>query len=79
MIRNHVRSVHRELLHETGGGKELWQWFALAFWLIVSAPLSWLLTSVVAKIFGLKKTDGDHVLPPEVRFLWPLRLILIAG
>ena len=78
-IRNHVRSIHRELLHETGGGMELWQWFALALWLVVSIPLSWLLTWAVAKIFRLKTADGDHVLPPEIRFLWPLRLILIAG
>lgn len=78
-IRNHVRSVHRELLREVGTGMELWQWIALALWLVVSIPVSWLLTWVVANLFRLRKIEGDQLLSPEIRFLWPLRLIFIAG
>jgi len=79
VIRNHVRSVHRDLLHETGGGMELWQWIALALWLVISIPVSWFLTWVVARLFRLKKLEGDQLLSPKIRFLWPLRLIFIAG
>jgi len=79
VIRNHVRSVHRELLRETGSGMELWQWIALALWLVISIPVSWFLSWVVAKLLRLKKAEGDELMAPEVRFLWPLRLIFIAG
>lgn len=58
---------------------ELWQWFALLLWLLVSIPLSGLLTWVVAKVFRLKTGDNEGSLPPSIRFLWPLRLIFIAG
>ena len=79
VIRNYVRSVHRELLNESGGGMELWQWLALALWLVVSIPVAWLLTRVVAWMFRMKATEADHLLAPETRFLWPLRLIFVAG
>ena len=79
VIRNQVRSVHRELLNESGRGMELWQWLALALWLVVSIPVSWFLTWVVARLFRLKKAEEDQLLAPEVRFLWPLRLIFVAG
>lgn len=78
-IRNQVRSVHRDLLHETGSGMELWQWFSLVLWLLISIPMSWLLTWVVAKLVKLEDIDDDRSLSPEARFLWPLRLIFIAG
>ncbi|HKL53415.1 MAG TPA: mechanosensitive ion channel family protein, partial [Wenzhouxiangellaceae bacterium] len=78
-IRNQVRSVHRDLLQESGAGMELWQWFALALWLLVSIPMSWLLTWVVAKLFKFGEAETDRSLSPEARFLWPLRLIFIAG
>lgn len=80
VIRNQVRSVHRELLNESGRGMELWQWLALALWLVVSIPLSWLLSWFVVRLFRLHRTEGeDHLVAPEVRFLWPLRLIFVAG
>lgn len=79
VIRNYVRSIHRELLHDTGAGMELWQWIALGLWLAISIPASWFLTWVVAKLFRLKKAEEDQLLAPEIRFLWPLRLIFIAG
>jgi len=80
MIRDQVRSVHRELLSEGGRGMELWQWLALALWLVVSIPLSWLLSWLVVRLFRLHRTEGeDHLLAPETRFLWPLRLIFVAG
>jgi len=79
VIRNQVRSVHRELLNESGGGMELWQWLALALWLVVSIPVAWLLTRVVAWLFRMKAPEADHLLAPETRFLWPLRLIFVAG
>lgn len=79
VIRNHVRSVHRELLHESGGGMELWQWLALALWLVVSIPLGWVLSWVVVRLFRLHRTEADNLLAPETRFLWPLRLIFVAG
>ncbi|MFO8005686.1 mechanosensitive ion channel family protein [Thioalkalivibrio sp.] len=79
VIRNDVRSIHRELLRESGGGMELWQWFALVLWLVVSIPLGWLLTWVVARLFRLTKTEGGQLLSTETRFLWPLRLIFVAG
>ncbi|NDY96953.1 mechanosensitive ion channel family protein [Wenzhouxiangella limi] len=78
-IRNQVRSVHRDLLNEAGPGVELWQWFALILWLLVSIPISWLLTGMVAKPFQLDESDENRVLSPKVRFFWPLRLIFIAG
>ena len=79
VIRNHVRSVHRELLHETGGGMELWQWIALVLWLVISIPVSWFLTWVVNRLFPLKKAEEHQLMAPEIRFLWPLRLIFVAG
>ena len=79
-IRNHVRAVHRELLRESGGGMELWQWIALLLWLVVSIPLSWFLGWVVVRLFRLHRTAGEQqLMAPETRFLWPLRLIFIAG
>ena len=78
-IREYLRSYHRELLREAGGGMELWQWFALVLWLVISIPVSWFLTWVVAKLFRLKKTIGDQLLHPAIRYLWPLRLIFVAG
>ena len=79
VIRDRVRSVNRELLRESGGGMELWQWIALALWLAISVPLSWLLTRLVARTLGLKRAEEDQMLAPEIRFLWPLRLIFVAG
>ena len=78
-IRNQVRAVHRDLLQETKAGMELWQWFALLLWLLISIPMSWFLTWIVAKVFRLKTSQDDRVLSPAIRFLWPLRLIFIAG
>ena len=78
-IRNNVRSIHRDLLRETGGGMEVWQWIALALWLVISIPVSWFLSWVVAKLLRLKKAEEDQMLAPEIRFLWPLRLIFVAG
>ena len=78
-IREYLRSYQRELLRETAGGMELWQWLALVLWLVVSIPVSWFLTWVVAKLFRLKKTIGDQRLDPAIRYLWPLRLIFVAG
>ena len=80
VIRNQVRSVHRELLNESGGGMELWQWLALTLWLAVSILLSWALSWLVVRLFLLHRTEGeDHLLAPETRFLWPLRLLFVAG
>ncbi|NMT63127.1 mechanosensitive ion channel family protein [Marinobacter orientalis] len=78
-IRNNARSIHRDLLQEAGAGVEVWQWIALALLLVISIPLSWVFTWIVAQIFQLKKSDENHSLSAKVRFLWPLRLILIAG
>lgn len=77
-IRNDVRSVHRKLLQETKAGMELWQWFALLLWLLLSVALSWLLTWLIAKPFQLKTAGDDHALSYGARFFWPLRLILIS-
>ena len=79
VIRNHVRAIHRDLLQETGGGMELWQWIALALWLVISIPVSWFLSWMVAQLFRLRKVEGDQMLSAAIRFLWPLRLIFIAG
>ncbi len=80
VIRNEVRSVHRDLLRESGGGMELWQWMALALWLVISIPLSWFLSWVMVRLFRLHRTAGDEqLLAPQTRFLWPLRLIFVAG
>ncbi|MBS3805206.1 MAG: mechanosensitive ion channel family protein [Oleiphilaceae bacterium] len=78
-IRNNARSIHRDLLREAGAGVEVWQWIALALLLIISIPLSWLFTWIIVQIFQLKKSDESHSLSARARFLWPLRLILIAG
>lgn len=78
-IRNNARSIHRDLLQEAGAGMEIWQWIALSLLLILSIPMSWIFTWMVAKIFRLKKSEEAQTLSPEIRFLWPLRLILIAG
>ncbi|MCC5862891.1 MAG: mechanosensitive ion channel family protein [Gammaproteobacteria bacterium] len=78
-IRNQVRSVHRELLQETGAGMELWQWLALMLWLLVSIAISWLLTWLLATALRLKNNEGAHSLSAAVRFLWPLRLIFLAA
>lgn len=79
-IRNHVRAIHRELLRESGGGMELWQWLALVLWLVVSIPVSWVLSWVVVRLLRLHRTEGEQqLMAPEARFLWPLRLIFIAG
>ncbi|TVS10306.1 MAG: mechanosensitive ion channel family protein [Wenzhouxiangella sp.] len=78
-IRNQVRSVHRDLLQETAASMEVWQWLALLLWLLISIPLSWVLTWLVDQLFRLKKGEGDHhALSPTIRFLWPLRLIFVA-
>ena len=78
-IRNNVRSLHRDLLQETTAGMEIWQWFALAIWLALSIPVSWLLTLILGKLLRLKSADEDHSLSLNARFMWPLRLIMIAG
>lgn len=78
-IRNNARSIHRDLLREAGAGVEMWQWIALSLVLLTSIPVSWFITWIIAQIFHLKKSDENHSLSPETRFLWPLRLILIAG
>lgn len=78
-IRNRARSIHRGLLQETGAGMELWQWLALALSLLFSIPVSWACAWLLAAIFGLNRNMEDQGLAPGVRFLWPLRLILIAG
>lgn len=77
-IRNQVRSIHRGLLVDLGG-VELWQWLALALWLVVSIPVSWLLASLLARVFRLRR----DVIPIQgfsvnATFVWPLRLILIT-
>ncbi len=77
-IRNQVRSIHRGLLRDVGG-VELWQWLALALWLAVSIPISWLLASLLAWAFRLRRDvmpiDGFSV---NATFIWPLRLIFIT-
>jgi len=78
-LRNQVRTVHRDLLQETGAGVERWQWMALALWLLLSIPLSWLFTWIVAKVFRLTSSEEDRSLSPSIRFLWPLRLIFVAA
>lgn len=78
-IRTQVRSVHRNFLRETTSGMELWQWIALALWLGLSIPVSWVLTWILARLLRLQKPDMDSALAPANRFLWPLRLIFIAG
>lgn len=78
-IRNSARSIHRDLLQEAGAGMEVWQWVALLMLLVVSIPVSWAFTWLVAKIFQLNKNSEEQSLSPTIRFLWPLRLILIAG
>jgi len=78
-IRSQARSIDRDLLQEAGAGMELWQWVALVLLLVVSIPLSWILTWVVTKLFRLQSVEESRSLSPEVRFLWPLRLIIIAG
>ncbi len=78
-IRNRARTIHRDLLQDTGSGVEVWQWVAMVLLLAVSIPLSFFITWLVAKIFQLKKSEEHRKLPPEARFIWPLRLILVAG
>jgi small-conductance mechanosensitive channel len=78
-IRNRVRAIHRDLLQESGAGMELWQWFALALWLLFSLPLGWLLTWLLGRLFGLSDEDESRSLPPKLRFIWPFRLVFIAG
>lgn len=78
-IRNEVRSVHRELLRETKAGMELWQWFALALWLLLSIPLSWFIPWVLARLFQSGSESSDRSLSAKARFIWPLRLMLVAG
>lgn len=78
-IRNNVRSLHRDLLQETTAGMEIWQWFALAIWLALSIPISWLLTLLLAKMLRLDDSDDSRALSHDARFLWPLRLIMVAG
>lgn len=77
-LRKRVRSIHRGLLHDTGTGMELWQWIALALWLLISIPLSWFLTWVTVNLLRLKKATGNQKPTPEARFLWSLRLIFVA-
>ena len=78
-IRNEVRSVHRELLRETKAGMELWQWFALALWLLLSLPLSWFIPWVLARLFHSESEGNERGLSAKARFIWPLRLMLVAG
>jgi len=77
-IRNRVRSIHRGLLVEAGG-VELWQWIVLALWLILSIPVSWLLASLLAWLFRLKRDvmaiEGFSI---NATFVWPLRLVFIT-
>jgi small-conductance mechanosensitive channel len=77
-IRNRVRSIHRSLLLDVGG-VELWQWIALALWLGVAVPVSWLLAALLAWVFRLRTDvmpiDGFSV---NATFIWPLRLIFIT-
>lgn len=78
-IRNNVRSLHRDLLQETTAGMEIWQWVALTIWLALSIPISWLLTLLLAKVLRLDDSDDSQALSHDARFLWPLRLIMVAG
>jgi len=78
-IRNSARGIHRALLKESGAGMELWQWIALLLLLVISIPVSWAFTWLIAKIFRLNEKGEDQSLSPKARFLWPLRLILVAG
>ena len=77
-IRNKVRGIHRDLLVDIGG-VELWQWLALGLWLVLSIPISWLLTSLLAWVLRLRRDvmpiDGFSV---NATFIWPMRLILIT-
>ena len=78
-LRNEVRSIHRELLRETKAGMELWQWFALVLWLMLSVPFSWFISWLLAKSFRLASDGTDSALSAKARFIWPARLMLIAG
>jgi len=78
-IRNSARGIHRALLKESGAGMEMWQWIALLLLLVISIPVSWAFTWLTAKIFRLNENGEDQSLSPKARFLWPLRLILVAG
>lgn len=78
-IRNRARGIHRALLKESGAGMEMWQWLALLLLLIISIPVSWAVTWLIANLFRLNEKGQDQTLSPKARFLWPLRLILVAG
>ncbi len=77
-LRKRVRSIHRGLLSDTGAGMELWQWIALALWMLLSIPLSFFLTWVALGIFRLKTVKAGQTPAPDARFLWSLRLIFLA-
>jgi small-conductance mechanosensitive channel len=79
VLRNQVRSIHRGLLRDTGAGMELWQWVALGLWILLSIIPGFLLTWLIARVFGLRKADEQRVLSPGIRFIWPLRIIFVAG
>ena len=75
-LRKRVRSINRGLLHDTGAGMELWQWIALALWLLASIPASWILTWLVVKTLRLRKAGNAQ--NQDTCFLWSLRLIFLA-
>ncbi|MEO1091520.1 MAG: mechanosensitive ion channel family protein [Pseudomonadota bacterium] len=76
-LRDRMRALDHRLLTLVGG-MELWQWLALGIWLFVSVPLVWVLTALALKMLGHRAEDEDG-LGFRGRFLWPLRLLLIAG
>ena len=76
-VRNWIRGIDRDLLRPVAG-LEVWQWLALAGVLVLGALLGWGMTWVVAALVRWLVKPADP-LSWRLRFLWPLRLALIAG
>ncbi|MCP1676832.1 hypothetical protein J2T57_004005 [Natronocella acetinitrilica] len=78
-LRSQIRAVNRDLLNEVGG-VEVWQWLTLTAWLLVSIPVSWLLSWLTVRMLRLGRNDGRHDDNTNVvvRFSLPLLLVLVA-
>ncbi len=77
-LRNEIRAFDRRLLTPIGG-VEIWQWLALALFLVLSIAVSRLVAWVLVALILRVRREPDALLSTRARFILPMQFILIAG